>query len=248
MNYATVWIAPKRDFAILACTNQGGAAGQAACDAAVTVLIDHHAATAGAVVLQANSAPEKTEPLKASPVARVATAVLEKYVGVYEITPEFAMTVTVEDGKLIVQATGQGKLFLDGDSATKFSVRGVDAKVTFVGDDDGKFSRLVLHQNGANKVAKRRETVEADGAEEKLESFVGVYAITPQFEMTVTVEEGKLMVQVTGQGKLPLERESATKFSCKMVDAGISFVKDDDGKFSRLILEQNGANQVATRK
>ncbi len=46
-NFATVWIAPKRDFAVLACTNQGGDAGAAACDAAATALIEHHAARAG---------------------------------------------------------------------------------------------------------------------------------------------------------------------------------------------------------
>jgi CubicO group peptidase (beta-lactamase class C family) len=43
-NYATVWIAPQRDFAILVCTNQGGDAARAACDAAVVALIEHHAA------------------------------------------------------------------------------------------------------------------------------------------------------------------------------------------------------------
>ena len=32
-NFATAWIAPQRDFAILACTNQRGDAAQAACDA-----------------------------------------------------------------------------------------------------------------------------------------------------------------------------------------------------------------------
>jgi hypothetical protein len=86
------------------------------------------------------------------------------------------------------------------------------------------------------------------GAEEKLESFIGVYAFAPQFAMTVTVENGKLFAQATGQGKLPLERESATKFSCKMVQAEVSFVKDDAGKFSQLVLHQNGANQVAMRR
>ncbi len=44
MNYATVWVAPKRDFAILSCTNQGE--GHAACDAAVGALIQHYAAAA----------------------------------------------------------------------------------------------------------------------------------------------------------------------------------------------------------
>jgi len=47
MNYATVWIAPKRDFALLACTNQGGSAAQSACDSAIGALIEHYTATAG---------------------------------------------------------------------------------------------------------------------------------------------------------------------------------------------------------
>lgn len=42
MNYATVWIAPERDFALLACANQGGDTAQLACDAAVTALIGYH--------------------------------------------------------------------------------------------------------------------------------------------------------------------------------------------------------------
>lgn len=54
MNFATVWIAPQRDFAILVCTNQGGDAAQAACDAAVVALIDHHTATAGKALVRSS--------------------------------------------------------------------------------------------------------------------------------------------------------------------------------------------------
>ncbi len=41
MNYANVWVAPKRDFAILVCVNQGGDAGFRATDAVVGALIEH---------------------------------------------------------------------------------------------------------------------------------------------------------------------------------------------------------------
>jgi CubicO group peptidase (beta-lactamase class C family) len=44
MNYAIVWVAPARDFAVLACTNQGGDVGQQACNAAVVALLGHHGA------------------------------------------------------------------------------------------------------------------------------------------------------------------------------------------------------------
>jgi CubicO group peptidase (beta-lactamase class C family) len=42
MNFATVWIAPKRDFAILVCVNQSGDAGFKATDEAVVALMKLH--------------------------------------------------------------------------------------------------------------------------------------------------------------------------------------------------------------
>ena len=38
--YAAIWIAPARNFAVLAATNQGGAAGEAATDQAASKLIE----------------------------------------------------------------------------------------------------------------------------------------------------------------------------------------------------------------
>lgn len=47
MNYCVVWMAPKRDFAVLVCTNQGGDAAGKACDAAASALIRRHGERAG---------------------------------------------------------------------------------------------------------------------------------------------------------------------------------------------------------
>jgi hypothetical protein len=99
----------------------------------------------------------KTEPAAARPVVAVAPEVLKKYEGVYAISARFALTVTLEGDTLMVQATGQQKLHLFPQSETKFSVRGVDAQITFVGGQNGKAEQLILHQNGANQVGTRRE-------------------------------------------------------------------------------------------
>ena len=85
-------------------------------------------------------------------------------------------------------------------------------------------------------------------APEVLQSYEGVYAISPQFALTVTLEGDKLMVQATGQQKLQVYPESATKFAYKVVDAQLTFAGDKQGKAELLILHQNGANQVATRQ
>ncbi|SIO42515.1 CubicO group peptidase, beta-lactamase class C family [Singulisphaera sp. GP187] len=46
MWYATIWIAPKRDFAVLVATNAGGDGVSKACDAAITALVELHEAGA----------------------------------------------------------------------------------------------------------------------------------------------------------------------------------------------------------
>lgn len=53
-------------------------------------------------------------------VVDVAPAVLASYAGSYVLTPEFVLTVTVEDGKLMVQATHQEKFQVFAESKTHF--------------------------------------------------------------------------------------------------------------------------------
>jgi serine-type D-Ala-D-Ala carboxypeptidase/endopeptidase len=99
---------------------------------------------------------EKVEPPKPAPVAKVSPKVLKKYLGDYAITPQFVISVTLEDGKLMVQATGQPKFQIFPESETKFSLKVVDAQITFAGDKNGKAEMLILHQDGANQVAMRQ--------------------------------------------------------------------------------------------
>jgi hypothetical protein len=42
MNYAVAWLAPRRDFAVLVVTNQGGMTANKACDEAASALIRWH--------------------------------------------------------------------------------------------------------------------------------------------------------------------------------------------------------------
>ena len=86
----------------------------------------------------------------------VAPAVLASYVGSYVLRPEFVLTVTVEDGKLMVQATHQEKFQVFAASMTHFFYKVVDAQITFVPDKDGKVNKLILHQGGRDLEAVRQ--------------------------------------------------------------------------------------------
>jgi CubicO group peptidase (beta-lactamase class C family) len=80
-----------------------------------------------------------------------------------------------------------------------------------------------------------------------LESYVGVYELAPTFAITITLEDGQLMAQATGQDKFPVFPESATEFFYKVVDAQLSFAASADGKIEKLILHQNGRDLPGTR-
>jgi CubicO group peptidase (beta-lactamase class C family) len=117
-----------------------------------------------AVVVLCNTATEHTTPLaekilqtmlgmKPEPIAvrktvAVDPAVLKSYEGTYALSLLFAITVTVEDGKVMAQATGQQKCQVYPSSNSEFFYKLVDAQLTFEKGDDGGVTALVLHQDG----------------------------------------------------------------------------------------------------
>lgn len=85
---------------------------------------------------------------------------------------------------------------------------------------------------------KVRKTIEVDP--KILATYEGTYALSLLFAITITLDDGKLMAQATGQDKFQIFPESETKFFYKIVDAQISFERGSDGKVNKLVLHQNG--------
>jgi hypothetical protein len=85
----------------------------------------------------------------------VEASVLAGYVGNYTLAPGFILTVTHEGSQLFAQATGQQKLELQAISKTMFQTKGVDAKVEFKQNAEGKTESLVLYQGGREMPAKK---------------------------------------------------------------------------------------------
>lgn len=90
------------------------------------------------------------------PVVTVATDLLDKYVGDYELAPSFVLTVKREGTGLTAQATGQGVTHLIAESSTRFRVREVPAAFEFKVDANGQVTGLVLHQNGREMPGKKQ--------------------------------------------------------------------------------------------
>jgi CubicO group peptidase (beta-lactamase class C family) len=183
----------------------------------------------------------------------LAPKILEQYVGTYELAPKINMMITLEGGQLISQVTGQGKVPLFATSETKFFPKVVNAEIEFGKDDKGAVTYLVLHQGGhdteaprtSDKVAERKEIAVPENI---LAGYVGSYELNPGFVLVVTLENGQLMTQATGQSKVPIFAESETKFFLKVVDAQIEFFKNEKGEVTHLVLHQGGQDIKGLKK
>ncbi|TFG76867.1 MAG: serine hydrolase, partial [Chrysiogenales bacterium] len=92
----------------------------------------------------------KIEPRKERKAIAVQPALLDTYVGEYQLAPNFVIAITKEGNLLFGQATGQPRFSLHPEAETEFFLNEVDAQVSFVKDATGKVTHLILHQGGQN--------------------------------------------------------------------------------------------------
>jgi D-alanyl-D-alanine-carboxypeptidase/D-alanyl-D-alanine-endopeptidase len=109
--------------------------------------------------------------------------------------------------------------------------------LTNISTDVDDLAHQILDPSQAPKIAQASRLVDP----RVIEGYVGRYALTPSFIITVTHSGGRLFAQATGQQKFELAAEDDRNFALKGVDARITFEKD------QLILHQNGADQRAKR-
>ena len=140
--FALIWILPEADFAAIVCCSTGENQAFPACDEMIRHLMSTYVA-----VKTAKPADEPAgDPGKVTP---------ERLVGRYQLAPNFVFDVKHKDGHLMVGITNQVTQEVFADSPTKWSYRGVNAKLEFHLREEGPAYALTLHQNGIAQKAKR---------------------------------------------------------------------------------------------
>jgi serine-type D-Ala-D-Ala carboxypeptidase/endopeptidase len=89
-----------------------------------------------------------SEPPRQRTEVQVAPEILQQFVGEYQIAPNLSITVTLEDGALLMQPTGQPRFRMFAESEIDFFLRVVDVQIAFQRDEAGAVTGLVLHQSG----------------------------------------------------------------------------------------------------
>jgi len=79
------------------------------------------------------------------------------------------------------------------------------------------------------------------------DSYAGDYQLASTATITITNDNGRLMAQVTGQQKFELFPSSETDYYLKVNSARVTFVKDEQGNVTELILTQGGRKTTAKK-
>jgi CubicO group peptidase (beta-lactamase class C family) len=186
----------------------------------------------------------------------IPASVLAQYVGTYAFAPGINMLITLQGDQLSAKLGPQPSFPIYPESEMKFFLKVVDAQIEFVKNEKGEVTDLILHQNGRDQKAPRTSTKVELPPERKaievpadvLKNNVGVYALAPGVDITITLDGDQLKLQVTGQPAFPLFAETDSRFFLKVVDAQVDFIKGADGKVTELVLHQGGVDHKAPRK
>ena len=178
-------------------------------------------------------------------------ASLDDYVGTYELTPTFHLTVTREGRALYLRATGQTRSQLTPREGHEFVIVGSTLRVVFgVRQDTGEVIDLLFEQGGlgrravkiqapvATSVTRERMVLTSD----LLARFVGTYQEQPGFEMRVTQDRDRLIAQLTELPGIAIVPVSETTFVYEDQRGGITFKLDARGVVTALVLHQSGSD------
>jgi D-alanyl-D-alanine carboxypeptidase len=195
------------------------------------------------------------EPYREPAAITLDERLLDDYVGVYRVDEKTTRAVTREGTRLFTQRSGGPKSEIFAVSQTEFFYKDSFTRVRFERDASGKVTRMVV-RTGDGKEAPAPKTDEAPPAPPVavkvdpaiLAAYVGEYELKPDFILTVTLEEGRLMTQATGQPKFEIFAKSETEFFPKVFEARITFVRGADGKVEKLVLNQGGRSVEARKR
>jgi len=184
------------------------------------------------------------------------------YEGAYEIAEDDYRFVDIEDTALYSQRGGSVRFRLYPEAEDKFYFEH-DHTVTliFVRDQNGEVIKHIIHQQGEDKPAeklqgeqaekiltdRKAKTQVAEVDPKIFERYVGEYQLAPGFILTVRTRDNRIFTQATGQQEAEIFPHSETEFFLKVVDAQITFVIDENGSITSLILHQGGQDMPAEK-
>lgn len=180
---------------------------------------------------------------------------LDRMIGTYEISPGEFRRVARYGDRLFHQRTGRPVMEIHPDSRT--TCFNDEAHVRFAfefGDSGVARSITVLQADGSRATAPRTVLDDAEAPvlvvdvdTSRVEGLEGRYAFPGGARLVVERRAGRVMARLEDQAALEVFPRSDDLWFYLAVEAQLRFERDAAGRASRVILVQNGAEQVAMR-
>jgi hypothetical protein len=174
---------------------------------------------------------------------------IAKFMGLYELDRAANMIVTKSNGRLVAQLGDDPPREMLAESETQFFDRTLDQQIKFERDAAGVVTGAIVYIDGEENPAKRLpDRAEVELPQDTLDRYTGVYELMPGLDVVMTVENGRLMTQITGQSKQELFAEAEGRFFLKTVNAQVEFNGNKNGKATGLIIHQGGQDVKGQRR
>ena len=176
---------------------------------------------------------------------------LGRYVGQYELSATYVLTIVVESDRLYVRAPGRGTRLLIPASETEFIEVESGLRIMFgIREDTREVDHLVFEQQGFGRRAdKITSEVGLDPetrpammlSDDVLSRYVGEYEEQPGFGISISKDGDQLLAQITDQAGVEIFAESETEFFYRDTNTRISFRLGNE-LVEALILHQGGVD------
>jgi len=181
----------------------------------------------------------------------IAAEALSEYAGVFAVDARMRFTTIVdESGQLRIRLTGQPFLPAFHAGEDRFFLKVVPAQFQFGRNTEGAIASLTLFQNGQEVPAKKTEAAAPKiffPTAEKLAAYVGRYQLAPGAVFDITLRGTTLLAKLTGQPAFPVHNDRSDHFVYDVVEAALTFERDDSGTVTAVVLHQNGADRRALK-
>ncbi|HEY6454998.1 MAG TPA: DUF3471 domain-containing protein [Steroidobacteraceae bacterium] len=146
-----------------------------------------------------------------SQAVAVDPSVYDGYVGHYKFSDTAVMTVSRDGTHLFTALTGQGPLEIVPTSKTEFSVKIVNAQISFATDARGRATALTLHQNGGQVTAPRIDDQAAKQIEDALSARMQSKTPSPGSEAAIRSLFAGLLAGKPNYGDMSPQFAQATR-------------------------------------
>ncbi len=172
--------------------------------------------------------------------------------GVYDFEDGTSRIISLDGGQLYSQRTGSQKFKIFPQDKMNFVFDAGFTTYQYITGKTGVNELLLKNRINVVKGVKTNKPIpthmEVPVSPDVMKTYTGVYEIQPNFSLAITLEDGHLMSQATGQAKFEIYPESPTKFFLKVVEAQIEFISGSEAKVNSLILYQGGQKIEGKRK